>query len=112
MEPLLHHLNVCPTIKFTMELEKDGFLSFLNTKLAQREDGTLGVTVFRKQTHTDRYSHHPVSAKRTAVRSLFDRARNVTLQKEELQKDEEHLTATFKQNGYPLPFIRATSFSI
>ena len=85
---------------------------FLDTKLTQREDRTLSVTVFRK-THMDRYlhfnSHHPVSAKRAAVRSLFDRARNVTLQKEDLRKEEEHLTATFKRNGYPLPFIRATS---
>ena len=73
------------------------------------------MTVFRKPTHTDRYlhfsSHHPASAKRAAVRSLFDRARNVTLRKEKLQKEEEH-TTTFKQNGYPLPFIRAISSSI
>ena len=51
---------------------------------------------------------HPASAKRAAVRSLFDRARNITLQKEDLQK-EKHLTTTFRQNGYPLPFIRAIS---
>ena len=31
VEPLLHHLNdICPTIKFTVELEKD---HFLDTKL-------------------------------------------------------------------------------
>ena len=86
VEPLLNHLNgVRPTIKFTMELEKDGTLPFLDTKLTRREGGTLDVTVFRKPTHTDRYlhfsSHHPASAKRAAVRSLFDRARNVTLRK-------------------------------
>ena len=73
------------------------------------------MTVFRKPTHTDRYlhftSHHPASAKRAAVRSLFDRAKNVTLQKENL-REEEHLTTTFKQNGYPLPFICAISSSI
>ena len=66
------------------------------------------MTVFRKPTHTDRYlhfsSHHPASAKRAAVRSLFDRARNVTLRKENL-REEEHLTTTFKQNIYPLHFI-------
>jgi hypothetical protein len=56
-------------------------------------------------------SHHPVSTKRAAVRSLFDRARNVTQRKEYLQ-EKEHLTATFKQNGYSLPFIRAISSPI
>ena len=116
VEPLLRHLNeVRPTIKFTMELEKDGSLPFLDTSLTRREDGTLNVTVFRKQTHTDKYlhfnSHHPASAKRAAVRSLFDRARNITLRKEDLRK-EEHLTTTFRQNGYPLPFICAISSSI
>ncbi len=117
VEPLLRHLNeVRPTIKFTMELEKDGSLPFLDTSLTRSEDGTLNVTVFRKQTHTDRYlhfnSHHPPSAKRAAVRSLFDRARNITLRKEDLRKEEEHLTTTFRQNGYPLPFIHAISSSI
>jgi hypothetical protein len=52
VEPLLNHLNdVRPTIKFTMELEKDGSLPFLDAKLTRREDGTLDVTVFRKQLH-------------------------------------------------------------
>ena len=107
VEPLLNHLNsVRTTIKFTMELERDGSLPFLDTKLTRREGGALDVTVFRKPTHTDRYlhfsSHHPASAKRAAVRSLFDRARNVTLRKENLREEEDHLTTTFKQNGYPL----------
>ena len=62
----------------------------------------LDTVVNRKQMHTDRYwhfnSHHPVSAKRAAVRSLFDRARNVTLRNENLPKEKEHLTATFINN--------------
>ena len=111
---LLHHLNdVRPTIKITMELKKHGSFPFLDTKLTQREEGTLDVDVYRKQTYMSRYlhfnSHHPISAKRAAVGSLFDRARNVTLRKENLWKQEEHLTATFKQNGYSLPFIRSIS---
>ena len=99
VEPLLHHLNeVCPTIKFTMELEKGGSLPFLDTSLTQREDGTLNVTVFRKQTHKDRYlhfsSHHPASANRAAVRSLFNSARIITLY--------ERRTSGMKKNTSPL----------
>ena len=40
VEPLLNHLNIVlgrPTIKFTMELERDGTLPFLDTKLTRRE---------------------------------------------------------------------------
>ena len=37
---------------------------------------------------------------RAAVRGLFNRAKNVTLQKENLQKEEKHFTAIFK----PLTF--------
>ena len=115
MEPLLHHFNeVRPTIKFTMELEKDGSLPFLDTSLTRREDGTLNMSSENRHTRTGTCtfnSHHPASAKRAAVRSLFDRARNITLRKEDLQK-EEHLTTTFRQNGCPLPFIRAISSSI
>ena len=93
---------------------RDSALPFLDTKLTRREGGTLDVTVFRKPTHRGRYlhfsSHHQARAKRAAIRSLFDRARNVTLQKENLW--EEHLTTTFKQNCNPLPVIRAISSSI
>ena len=100
---------------FTTELERDGTLPFLDTKLARREDSTLDATVFRKPTHIDRYLHfsfhHPASAKRAAVKSFFDRARNITLRKENLL-EEEQLTTTFKRNGYPLPFICAISSSM
>ena len=88
-------------------------LPFLDTKLTRREGRALGIAVYRKQTHRQVLalfnSHHPVSAKRAAVKSFFDRAGNVTLWKENMQKEEEHLTATFKQNGYLSPFIRSIS---
>ena len=64
VEGLLHHLNsVRPTIKFNMEVEEGGSLPLLDTKITRKEDGKLDITVYRKQTHTDRYlhfrSHHP-----------------------------------------------------
>ena len=55
-------------------------------------------------------SHHPVNAKRAAVRSLLDRARNVTIRKE--NQWEELLTASFKHKGYSLHFIHDISSSI
>ena len=56
MEGLLDHLNsVKPSIRSTVEVEKDGGLPFLDTLLQRREDGGLDVTIYRKPTHTDRY---------------------------------------------------------
>ena len=99
-----------------MVLERDSSLPYLNNKLTRRKGGTLDVTVFRKPTHTDRYlhfsSHHPASAKRAAVRSLFDRARNVTLRKENLREEEEHLTTTFQTEELSLTLHPTISSSL
>ena len=52
VEGLLDHLNsVRLSIRFTVEVEKDGGMPFLNTQLQMREDGGLDVTVYRKLTH-------------------------------------------------------------
>ena len=41
---LLDHLNgIRPTIKFTMELEKEGSLPFLDTKVTRLADGKLDI---------------------------------------------------------------------
>ena len=81
---LLDHLNsIRPTIKFTIELEKDGTLPFLDVLLQREEDGNLDIMVYRKPTHTDQYlrfqSHHPSHVKRGLVRCLHDRARCITI---------------------------------
>ena len=56
VDGLLSHLNsLRPTIKFTMELEEEGSLPLLDTKLTRLADGKLDITVCRKKTHTDRY---------------------------------------------------------
>ena len=83
VEKLLTHLNnVRPSIRFTVKVEKDGRLPFLDTLLQRRDDGSLDVTVYRKPTHTDRYldfhSPHPPQVKRGLVKCLFDRARTIT----------------------------------
>ena len=92
----LEHLNkVRPSIKFTVELEKDGKLPFLDCLLEVGNDGKILSTVYRKQTHTDRYlnyrSHHPIHVKRGAIKSLYDRATRVTTHEEDLVKEHMHL---------------------
>ena len=65
-EELLDHLNsVRPSIKFTMELEKDGKLPFLDCSLQRGEDGMLTSTVYRKPTHTQIVTsiiHHTIQS--------------------------------------------------
>ena len=80
VEKLLSHLNsLRPTIQFTVKVEKDRSLPFLDVLLRWKDDGSLDTTMYRKPMHTDRYldfqSHHPHHVKRSLVRCLHDRAR-------------------------------------
>jgi predicted GIY-YIG superfamily endonuclease len=58
----LNYLNSChKNIKFTFELEKDKQIPFLDILIIKRTDGTLGHTIYRKPTHTNKYltAHKP-----------------------------------------------------
>ncbi|XP_055856163.1 uncharacterized protein LOC129919329 [Episyrphus balteatus] len=58
VDTFLNHLNsVHSKIQFTMEIEENNTLAFLDVKVIKNQDGTLGHTVYRKNTHTDRYLH-------------------------------------------------------
>jgi hypothetical protein len=65
LHEFLDHLNnIHPNIKFTMEVEKNPSLPFLDVLVSRRPDSSLGHTVYRKPTHTDLYlhaksAHHP-----------------------------------------------------
>ena len=59
----LGHLNsLSDSIKFTMEIEVDSCLPFLDILLSRNEDGSISHRVFRKKTHSEQYldvgSHH------------------------------------------------------
>ena len=82
------HLNsVNEHIQFTVEKEKDGVLPFL--------DGTIETSVYRKQMHTDRYldflSHHPLSHKKSVVKSLLSRAKALSSTAAECTKEKLHV---------------------
>ena len=110
LDGLLNHLNsIRPTIKITMELEEEGSLPFLDTRVTRLANGKLDITVYRKKTHTDRYLHfelhHPIHVKKGMVRCLYDRTRNLTQRDESLKEEESHLMKTFIENGYPRAFV-------
>ena len=93
VDDFLNHLNdLRPTIKFTMEKEKEGSLPFLDTLLTTTKEGNLNISVYRKTTHTDRdlqySSHHPQHVKRGMASCLFHCARTIATGENIIQ--EEH----------------------
>ncbi|XP_022109770.1 uncharacterized protein LOC110989580 [Acanthaster planci] len=79
LQEFLEYLNKQhPTIKFTMEQEQDGQLSFPDVHLSRNPDGTLNHRVHRKPTHTNRYLHqisfHHPAIKTSINRTLVRRA--------------------------------------
>ena len=106
----LKHLNEQhPSIRFTMELEKDKKLPFLDVTV-HRTGETLTTTVYRKPTHSGRYlnfsSHHPPSAKRSVVQALHHRLEYITTSEDDREKEKELIKRELKQNGYTDAFIR------
>ena len=100
----LTHLNsISPNIKFTMELEENGSIPFLDVLLTRKEDGTLGHEVFRKKTHTESYlhadSHHHPSQNIGFLNTLVVRASR-TSDTEHLEKEKDHLKEVFTNLGY------------
>lgn len=76
---LLHRFH--HSIQFTIEMEKEGRLLFLDILLIRKLGGTLGQTGYRKPTHTNLYmkslSHHHPAQKWATLSSLAYRAVNV-----------------------------------
>ena len=111
---LLNHLNsICPSIKFTMELEEDGSIPFLDTRVTRKVKRKLDITIYCKPTHTDKFLHfssyHPTHVKKGLVRCLYDRARSITKETTNLKTEKTHLAGALQRNGYPAAFIKAAS---
>lgn len=107
LEEFHSHLNAQhPQIQFTKE-EKDDQISFLDV-LVKREDGIFKTSVYRKPTHTDRYthftSHHHPRVKTGTIKCLVRRAEKIC-DDGSRGKEVAHIRNTFVKNGYPKRLI-------
>lgn len=106
----LDHLNsIHNNIQFTMELEADCSLAFLDVLVIRNPNGTLGHTVYRKKTHTDRYlngeSHHHPCQLSTVGKSLLQRAHRIC-DKDHLPAELQHVRRVLRENKLQVPRLR------
>ena len=104
LEGFFKHLNSISTeIKFTMEVEENRSIYFLDILVTTNEDGTLGHQVFRKKTHIDSYLHaesyhHP--AQKFGVLNTRDVRAIRIYDTKHLNDEINHLFAIFRDLGY------------
>ncbi|XP_052737826.1 uncharacterized protein LOC128198128 [Bicyclus anynana] len=88
---------------FTYEMEKDRSLPFLDVLVKVRLDGSFSHTVYRKQTHTDRYlhgsSHHHPRHLASVATTLFNRAQDLC-DDVNIQAELEHISKVLRRNGH------------
>ncbi|KAJ0169565.1 hypothetical protein K1T71_014750 [Dendrolimus kikuchii] len=106
----LDHLNsISSNIKFTMKLEANNKLAFLDVLILRNPDNTLGHTVYRKPTHTDKYlngsSHHHPSQLATVGKSLFQRAQKIC-DENHIAGELQHVKRVLQRNQLKTPHQR------
>lgn len=103
LEKFFINLNsISSEIKFTMELEENMSIPFLDILIMRKEDGSIGHKVFRKSTHTANYlhadSHHHPAQKLGVLNTLAIRALRIS-DADHLEEEKKHLVSTFKGIG-------------
>jgi predicted GIY-YIG superfamily endonuclease len=110
-----HHLNnflnyinsIELTIKFTIEIEQNNTLSFLDI-LIKKDIPNFETLVYRKSTHTNKYlnfhSNHPIMIKKGVVKSLYDRAK-IICNDQNFIKEKDMIKNVLIKNNYPSKFI-------
>ena len=105
--------NVEPSIQFTVEIESNGKLPFLDSLLEHEEDGSISTTVYRKPIHTDRYldfaSHHPLAHKIAVFKTLHGRAEAISSSVVHKDSEVRHARPALGTNGYPRPEVERYS---
>ena len=97
-------------LQFTVEVEKDKRLPFLDILIERSKEGALETCVYRKDTHTDQIlnfaSNHPKQHKVSCVPTLFARAYTHCSTPQSRLAEERYLSDVFQANGYSRSFVR------
>ncbi len=107
----LDHLNSQhPAIRFTIEMEENGCLPFLDV-LVMRESNHCKTTVFRKKSNSERFipfqSYHAPQHKAAAIHALTQRALTHCSTAELQCKELGNIFRIFRANGFPSSFINS-----
>ena len=108
------HLNTIETnIQFTLEIEAQAQLPFLDVLILRNPDKSIDTTVFRKPTHTNKYldfsSHHPIAHKTAVVRTLIHRANTIPSTAPSKTEEQQTVVKSLELNGYPKKAIERMS---
>ena len=114
VQQFLDHLNgVEPSIQFTVEVESEGKLPFLDVLLQRDLDGSISMTVYRKASHIDCYldfmSHHPLAHKLAVVKTLHSRAGAICSDVTAKDQETRHIRQALINNGHPKGVIQPHS---
>jgi hypothetical protein len=103
---ILNNLNnntIFPSIRFTMEKEKQGSLPFLDLNII-RDTDKIKFDIYRKPTSSQQYipisSNHPWSQKVAAFNSMLHRLCSTPLDAESFDKELKYIQETAKINGF------------
>jgi hypothetical protein len=96
------------SIKFSIEIENNNSLSFLDSKIT-KIDNTFNSSVFRKATFTglglSYFSFCNFRFKINAIRTLLHRAYNICSSFRDLHVEFTFLQTFFSSNGFPTAFV-------
>ena len=107
-----HFNSVEPRIKFRIELEQDGSLPFLDTKVRLHSDGSLTTTVFRKKTqYLDFNSLHPLAHKVAVTRTLLTRVDRICTNVPDRDTEKRQIIGALSSNSYPTGLVKRNWYS-
>jgi hypothetical protein len=101
------HVN----FEFTMEIEQDGFLPFLDFKIIYCDSGSVLTDLYKKPTWTGRYLNYLSNLPLTYIRNTVSLMTGKILQMSSLEFCERNLDLlkkTLASNGYPMKFVDKT----